>query len=614
MAAVVPIGGSVFVATSQGLDRWETHGGKRTRLGAKEGIVGTACRALTLDRAGKVWFGTDAGVGFFDLASGRATMMPPPPAPIAAALVGLRFLATDPEGGVWVGAETGLFHAGPGGWNPTAFRQEVTALHAQQNGNLWIGTREGIVERNLGGVFTQVLVGSTLRVVLAMSEGPDGAPVAVGEDLAGQTRIAVWGDGTFSTYRLSDDSRLHAAAHRDGGLVLAGAGRLVALHMPGTTVTGTREGSRVDLLHVDGTARRPPYVASLLDYPAPPDLTALGAAGDVVYLGTRTLGTSALILGATSGGVTHLRPRELVAGARSLSVACRERNECYLATGGTTAWRYDGRSFSSLVIGSRPVIVLSVVRSPQGHVLALFREPSEPRVRVARLAEGTFTPVGELMVETPSGAALLSFAEFAPDGLLWLGLQYVDSDGDVRPYGVATVDLALGAVTYHREGADGRTRVLPVPNDVVDIAFQGDGDKGYETWFASGSGAARLRGEDVRVWTEADALKSEILRGIVATEGGVIFVASVSGVGQFDGKRWSYPEPLALVTSSIGRGLDGKLWLGTEKGLVAYDGKTTERIDRSSGLLDDRIFDVAVDTVGRVWARGVEGVSLVVDP
>ena len=46
VAAIVPVGGSVFIATSQGLDRWETHGGKRARLGAKEGIEGSQVRIL----------------------------------------------------------------------------------------------------------------------------------------------------------------------------------------------------------------------------------------------------------------------------------------------------------------------------------------------------------------------------------------------------------------------------------------------------------------------------------------------------------------------------------------------------------------------------------------
>jgi hypothetical protein len=603
VSAVTAVGGAVFVGTSQGLDRWEVGSGKRRRLGVAEGVMGSAVRALGLERGGKLWFATDAGVGRLDLETDKAEMMPAPPAPLATALSGLRALEVDPKGGVWVGATSGLFHADVGGWSPTSFRQEVTALHPGLNGALWIGTRDGVVERNVGGVFSPVKAGITIRTVVAIAEGPDGAAVVVGNDDEGKPRIAAWLDGGFTTYRLSVDAAIGGAAHREGGLVLATSGRLLTLYTPDSGAVGlVRNG--VSLLHVAGKRKRPPYVVGTSDLSIPPEITALAASGTSVYLGTRTLGTTRLSFEKQGGNISHLRPRELVSGARSLTVACASRDECFVATGGIAAWRYDGRSFAPLAVDKKPVITLAVVRSPQGEVLALYREPSERRVHVARLVKGSFASLTELKVETPSGATLLSFAKFAPDGLLWLGLSYVDADGDTRPYGVAIVNLDLAAVSYHRE-ADKKTGVLPVPNDVVDVAFQGD-----ETWFASGSGAARLKGERIQVWTEADALKSEILHGIVATEGGVVFVASTSGVGEFDGTRWTYPPALSVITNALARGLDGKLWLATDRGLLAWDGAKSMRYDRRNGLLDERIFDVAVDMSGRVWARGVDGLSL----
>jgi hypothetical protein len=229
---------------------------------------------------------------------------------------------------------------------------------------------------------------------------------------------------------------------------------------------------------------------------------------------------------------------------------------------------------------------------------------------VSRLDDGKFIPVAELKFETPSGATALSFAKFAPDKLLWLGLRYYDEENDPRPYGVAIVDLSLNAVSYHRESADDskKTGVLPVPNDVVDVAFL-EG----ESWFASGSGAVRLKGNQVKVWSEADDLKSEILRGLVATEGGAVYTASSAGVGEYDGQKWTYPQALAIPTNCIARSEDGRLWLGTDRGLVAYDGKTTDKIDRRAGLLDERVLDVAVDQFSRVWVRTAEGLAVVSD-
>jgi hypothetical protein len=440
-----------------------------------------------------------------------------------------------------------------------------------------------------------------VREVVALAEGPDGAPVAVAEDA-----VAVFLDGAFTTYRLNVPARILGAAAREGALVLATPGKLYTLHLPESGLVGlTRNG--VHLVHVAGKRKRPPYVAGALDLAAPTDLTALAAQGQTIYLGTRTLGTTRVVVARDRSAVSHLRTRELVAGARGLSIACAAPDRCYVATGGAASWRFDGRAFSRVAIDAdRPAIALAMVRSPAGEVLALYREPSAREVRVARLDDGAFVRLADLSIETPSGAALLSFARFAPDGLLWLGLSYVDADSDVRPYGVALVNLDVAAVAYHREG-ERRAGVMPVPNDVVDVAFAGD-----EIWFASGSGAARLAGHDqLRVWTEADALKSEILHGIVATPGGHVFIASTSGVGQFDGSRWSYPPALSMVTHAIAQGRDGRLWLATERGLVAYDGKRALRLDRRGGLLDDRVFDVAVDAHGRIWARGGDGISIV---
>jgi streptogramin lyase len=608
VAAIEPVGASVFVATSLGLDRWEATG-KRRRFGAEEGIAGAQIRALALAPGGHLWFATELGIGRFDVDAGQAVMLPAPPAPIGEALATLRVLAVDRTGGVWVGAANGLYHADVGGWAPTSFKGEVTALYAAPNGALWLGTRDGVVERNVGGVFTAQREGSTLKNVVAIGEGPDGAPIAVGDDAEGHPRVAVFLDGQFTTYRLSNEARVTQTAHRTGGFILYTPGRLLTLFANDTAVVGLRRDG-VHLLHVAGKRKKSPYTVGLLDGQVPADVTALATSGNAIYLGTRALGTERIVLDREQGTATWLRPRELVVGARSLFVACADRNECYVATGGVTGWKYDGKLFAPLFIGRRPFIILAVVRDPHGAVLALYREPGERMLHVAKLTKGSFTPVTEVKVETPSGATVLAFAKFAPDGLLWLGLQYLDDDGDPRPYGVAIVDLSLNSVSYHHEGKDSRkTGVLPVPNDVVDVAFMGE-----EVWFASGSGAAQLKAEHVRVWTEADELRSEILHGVVATEGGTVYVASSSGIGQFDGQHWSYPPPLAMISNGLARGLDGRLWVGTDRGLVVFDGKKTERLDRRAGLADDRVLDVAVDYLGRVWARSPEGLSLVTPP
>ena len=141
--------------------------------------------------------------------------------------------------------------------------------------------------------------------------------------------------------------------------------------------------------------------------------------------------------------------------------------------------------------------------------------------------------------------------------------------------------------------------MLPIPNDVADVAFLADD----EIWLATGAGATVMRGNKVRVYTESDGLESEILHGIAATEGGMVFVASRGGVGRFDGEQWSFPSVLRVRARAMARGSDGRLWMGTDRGVVAYDGQRTELVNRRRGLIDDDVENIAVDGYGRVWAR-----------
>src|SRR5262249_46665473 len=99
VTSIVAIGGAVFVGTSLGIDRWEVATGKHHRLGALDGVAGTAVRALALGRAGTLWFATDAGVGWFGIEGNKATMVAAPPQPPAAPGTRLRARAAAQRGG-----------------------------------------------------------------------------------------------------------------------------------------------------------------------------------------------------------------------------------------------------------------------------------------------------------------------------------------------------------------------------------------------------------------------------------------------------------------------------------------------------------------------------------
>jgi ligand-binding sensor domain-containing protein len=250
-----------------------------------------------------------------------------------------------------------------------------------------------------------------------------------------------------------------------------------------------------------------------------------------------------------------------------------------------------------------------VVQAPGGGYLALHRGSDDRKIALSHVDGETWTPIEGITLTTPGLRPEISFARFAPSGILWVGLRYRDGL-EIRPWGVALIDVAMGAVAYHHASADRRELaqgVLPVPIGSVDAAFLPDD----EVWLATSEGAARLIGSKVTLYDESTGLESELLRAVAVTRGGMVFVASRAGIGTFDGEHWAFPRELGFPVNDLAVAPDGRLWMGTERGIALFDGRRVRRVDVRRGLLENQILDVVIDELGRVWARGPQSVTLI---
>jgi hypothetical protein len=309
-----------------------------------------------------------------------------------------------------------------------------------------------------------------------------------------------------------------------------------------------------------------------------------------------------------------LRRKQMFEDATALSVACARAQDCWLATGARQAWHWNGERF---IAGGPDVVVLAVARDPAGPIYALHRAPQENELHLSRIDGTTWTAVSKVVLSTPGEAPEVSFARFASSGALWVGLRYRDG-AERRAYGIAIIDVAAGKVAYHRTEAtpsvvvDPKTKqppkekMLPIPIGVVDADVRGD-----TAWFATNEGIARLSGGQVKVWTEADGLRSELARAVtISPEGGVI-VATGAGAGVWDGKAWGFPPALRFEINDVVATHDGHVWMATERGIAAWDGKKVRRVDVRRGLAENVVLDVAVDQFDRVWARGPGSLTLI---
>ena len=609
----------VFAATDAGLDRWDLAASERVPLALESGPDEAIAEALASGRVDAVavgsegralWIARGETLGRYDVIDG--TWQKLPPVPVDGLDVSSLKLAAAGDDAVWLGGAFGLVYADlDGAWSITDLGSPVTALHVDDGQGLWIGTERGFVAMSPEGEVAPFEDAEACAIesvrILAPSLG--GGVLAVG-DVRGKQRIAVVEDGRCRLFRASPDVRWADAV--SSGDVLAVLTANNRLYVTGRITRGARQLDRdgMRLLALSGEARAlaPDYRFRSVGMDVPKGARSLGLAEDEILIGTEELGIARIGLDSP-GPARWLRRRSLAAGPSGLTVQCAAADDCLLATGTRQLWRFDGERVRAEPRSGRAILAL--VRSARGALYALRRGDGEGTIEVAEREDDGWRLVDDLVIELPGADPELSFARVSPTGMLWLGLRYHDNEGVVRPHGVALVDLSLGVVAYHRATRDAASEldrgVLPIPINAIGVSFAG-----VETWVATSEGAAAVRDDGtVKLFTESHGLRSELLRGIAVNPGGTVFVATRAGVGVYDGAKWLFPRALRYSVRALEFADDGRLWMATDRGLAAYDGQRVRRLDARRGLLEDELRDLALDDFGRVWVRGVEGVTLV---
>ena len=639
--ALAAVGASVLVATDNGLERWED-----ARATTVPELEGTRVSALAPDpEASAAWLLAETVVGRYDLAAATYAELPPPPPELAPPPHDPgTVLAAAGDGGVWLGSARGLVYASPGsGWSATSIKDPVRALVRDRAGWLWIATATGLVARKPTGDFIKLGAAQGCALVDArlLVTAPGDRVVAIGADDAGHERLAIGAALAFTSYRTLPDIRWDAATRRGAGVIVTSgdhAYRIAPADGAGAIRPLARDGTRLVALPpplpplgLPGAAPPPPaddapspspppppvttWAIDPVDVVLPPSATVLGAADDQLLVGTRDLGVARY-----RDGDRHardwLRARAMFADATTLSVACAHEQDCWIATGARAAWHWTGEHFTALARPDR--VVLAVIRDPAGPIYAIERDSDDlTALRIARL-DGVGLPHAGSAVEgrrgaidsttatwttlrpaatTESGIAELAFVRFAAPGILWLGLRGHAGDDTAAPAAasISVVELASGKVTP----------MADAPAAVSDADVRGP-----TAWFTTAAGVARISGGRLTTWTERDGLRSELARAVSISPTGDAVVGTRAGAGVWDGKAWTFPPALRFEVNDLVATRSG-LWLASERGLVAWDGKNLRRFDTLRGLAENEVLDVAADHYGRIWARGPTSLTLI---
>lgn len=631
--SLAPAGRFVFVGTDTELERWDSDGGVLT-LSADHGLSGSRVVALSADRERRwVWILTEGGLGHYDAVAEVYREMPPPPGSVGvdfAALArdgaGGACVAPGEGGGVWLASAHGLVSvSGEGSWSTTSIKEPVRAMARDGAGWLWVAAKGGLIARKPTGETVRIGAAHGLSIAeprIAV-ELADERMLVIGADADGHDRLALGKQLAWVTYRALPELRWDAAARRGAGAVVMGGDRVyrIAPASAARVRPLARDGMR--LVAVAGSADAE-WGIDPIDLVLPPGAVTVSSADEQLLIGTRDLGTARY-----RDGDAHprdwLRRKEMFQDATRLSVACARPQDCWIATGARQAWHWSGERF---VAGGPDQVVLAVVREPSGSIYALHRSGGEGELHVSRIESSGWTPLPRVSLTTPGTAPEVSFARFAAPGSLWVGLRYHDGI-ERRAFGMAIVELATGKIAYHRtepalppssserkaaekpnerqiEKPADKQKMWPIPVGVV-----GADVRGPVAWFATNEGVARLAHGEVTLWTEADGLRSELARAVTIAPDGEVIVATGAGAGVWNGSLWEFPAALRFEINDVVATRNGQVWMATERGIAAWDGKKVRRVDILRGLAENEMLDIATDQFDRVWARGPGSLTLI---
>jgi diguanylate cyclase (GGDEF)-like protein len=267
-------------------------------------------------------------------------------------------------------------------------------------------------------------------------------------------------------------------------------------------------------------------------------------------------------------------------------------------------------------------------------------------------------PDGRLLVGTEHGAFLGDARAFAP---LHAELStqtatrvWRDADGIVW---VGTNNGGLARVDGHRiEWLDTR-RGLP-NNRVLAIRRDGEGS----LWVGTNGGLVRLRAAPVHTFTQQDGLSDDFVRATLAARDGTLWIGSGQGLDRRDpvsgairhvglGTRLADVSVLSLAQDANGDILagtfhdgvlrirddrvvasltmadglssnevravlaarDGRLWIGTKQGVIAYGRGRLTSFGAHDGLPAEFVQALYEDATGAIWIGTASGMAVIRD-
>ena len=261
--------------------------------------------------------------------------------------------------------------------------------------------------------------------------------------------------------------------------------------------------------------------------------------------------------------------------------------------------RYDGKNWTNFTTedGLVSAIIWDLFQDGDGNIWAATSTGASRYDPYAELGENekawkTFTAEDGLV------ANWVQSISQDRDGYLWFGTAAGISQYEEREFTSFSVEEGLADNQIAPEG----------------MIQDRDGNLWFGTWQTRSKGVSRYDGKTFTTFTKADGLAHDTASSILQDRDGNLWFGTERGVSQYDGRTFTtFTKADGLSDNQVFSMLqarDGNLWFGTSGGGVSrYDGRTFTTFTTQDGLTDNFIYEIYQDQSGDLWFGTNYGVN-----
>jgi streptogramin lyase len=141
-------------------------------------------------------------------------------------------------------------------------------------------------------------------------------------------------------------------------------------------------------------------------------------------------------------------------------------------------------------------------------------------------------------------------------------------------------------------------------------------DRGGGLWIVTGMGLYHHTNTGYKLYQTESELCGPDLYDIAYAQDGSLWIGGLGGITVYkdDNRVGSFTPAEGLPSVSIrcvAQGLDGEMWVGTDRGISRYDGRSWSIRHSKRWLASDDVRDIAFDSQGTAWIATDNGVSAI---